>query len=89
MVPTTGSIILHKGQMPSLLVLSQCLVRDSTLARPDNHLAWMTAFDTSYGEVPQVEKMGWVVERDMKVGSKYFKDASLRKLASALSFFSQ
>ena len=77
-----------RGRCP-LLVMSQCLVRDSTRAQPDKNLAWITAFETSYGEVPQVVKRGWVLERDMKVGSKYLRDASLRKLASALSFFSQ
>ena len=88
-VPTVGLMILQRGQMPSLLLISQCLVRDSTLARPERNLAWMTAFETSYGDVPHVVKRGWVVDRDMKLGSKYFKDDSFRKLASARSFFSQ
>ena len=57
--------MLHRGQIPSLLLLSQCLVRDSTRARPDSHLAWTTALETSYGAVPQEVKRGWVVDKDM------------------------
>ena len=53
-VPTVGFTILQRGQMPALLEVSQCLVRDSTLALPDNHLAWVTALETSYGEEPEV-----------------------------------
>ena len=80
-VPTVGFTILHRGQMPALLDMSQCLVRDSTRALPDNHLDWMTALETSYGEEPHVVNKGCVPERDMKFGSKYFKDASLRRKA--------
>ena len=57
-VPTVGLTMLQRGQMPSLLDMSQCLVRDSTLARPDKYLAWMTAFLTSYGEESHVVKRG-------------------------------
>ena len=88
-VPRVGWIILQRGQIPSLLLMSQCLVRDSTLALPERNLAWVTALETSYGDVPQVVKRGWVVERDMKLGWKYFKDRSVKRSASARSFFSQ
>ena len=47
--------------------------------RLERNLAWMTAF----------EKRGWVVDREMKLGSKYFNDDSFRKLTSARSFFFQ
>ena len=87
-MPSVGLIFLHREQIPSLF-LSQCLVRDSTLARPDKALACITAFDNSYGEDPQVRKMGWVRERDIKFGLKYLRDLSLRKNAWPRSFFSQ
>ena len=75
--------------MPAMLEVSQCLVRDSTLALPDNHLAWVTALETSYGEEPHVVKRGCVLERDMKFGSKYLRDPSLRRRAWERNFFSQ
>ena len=58
MVPTVGVTMLQRGQMPPLLDKSQCLVRDSTLARPNKYLAWITAFLTSYGEESHVVKRG-------------------------------
>ena len=89
MVPILGLMTLQRGHTPSLLDMSQCLVRDSTLARPDKNLAWTTAFDTSYGAVPQVTNMGWVVVRDIKAGLKYLREDLFRKEASARSFLSQ
>ena len=89
MVPRVGVMMLQRGQMPSMLDKSQYLVRDSTLALPDKYLAWMTAFLTSYGEEPHVVKRGCVLERDMKLGSKYLREPSFKNAASVRYFLSQ
>jgi hypothetical protein len=57
--------------------------------RPERYLAWMTAFETSYGEESQVVKRGWVLERDMKFGSNYFRDPSFKMKAWERKCFSQ
>ena len=69
----------REGRLPSLLCMSECLVRDSTLALPERNLVKVTALETSLGDVPQVVKRGWVVERNMKLGWKYFKLSNARE----------
>ena len=63
--PRVGVMVLQREQKPSLLELSQCLVRASTLALPDKYRACTTALETWYGELPQEEYKGWEMERDM------------------------
>ena len=65
MVPRLGVMLTQRGHKPSLFEGSQCLVRVSTLALPERYLACKAAFDTSYDEPAQVEKIGWGLERDM------------------------
>ena len=82
--PGRGLVNWHNRQPPSLLDMSQYLVRDYTLALPERNLAWTTAFDNSLREEPHVEKFGWLVVRDMKSGLKYLRDRAWPRC-----FFSQ
>ena len=85
-VPGTS---LQSWHIPSLLRMSLYLVRDLTLALPDKYCACTTALKISYGFDPHVVKIGWVLERLMKHGLKYFREPSLIKRVWPHSFCSQ
>ena len=44
---------------------------------PDNILAWMEAFSTSYGLLPAENYMGWGLVREQKLGLKQARESSL------------
>ena len=66
-------------------MLSQCLVKDSTLARPERNLACTVALTTWKGEPPHVVKIGWVVDKDIKAGLKNSREDNIDACVRSLS----
>ena len=71
--------LAERADCPPCYLCLSAWFRDATLALPERNLVKVTALETSLGDVPQVVKRGWVVERDMKLGWKYFKLSNARE----------